>query len=134
MGRLTSDIITAAFTVVLAMATIALVVTAIIQHYDSIDAVRATNRLVEATEQAASHNRQVAGANLVLHWREQLAGNTSIEMATDIQTHDSNYPLRVNSEGGRGGRFSGREIVAYLGYFDDMGEFARYNIIDDDLI
>src|SRR6266851_7611689 len=49
-----SELITLAFTIVLAVATVALVGTAIVQHFDTIDANRATNRLAKAAEDSAT--------------------------------------------------------------------------------
>jgi len=51
------DWITATFTGVLAVATLFLVATAIWQHFDTTEAVRATNRLAEANENAAKDRR-----------------------------------------------------------------------------
>jgi hypothetical protein len=52
--KASSALITAVFTVVLAVATLALVYTSTVQHYDSIDAIGATNRLAKATEDSAA--------------------------------------------------------------------------------
>ena len=67
-----SERITAAFTVVLALATLALVGTAYFQHNDALDAIQETKRLAVATENAARERRQVASAELVLKLRDKL--------------------------------------------------------------
>lgn len=52
----------AAFTVVLALATLALVGTAIYQHFDTLDAIRATNRFAKAAEDYAKEAKRLADA------------------------------------------------------------------------
>jgi hypothetical protein len=56
----TSERITAAFTLVLGAATTALVIYAIIQHYDIEKAIQATNRLAEAAEKHALEAKRLA--------------------------------------------------------------------------
>ena len=58
--------VTAAFTIVLAIATLALVWTSIKQHGDAVDAIEATNRLATATENAAIDRRHATSADLIL--------------------------------------------------------------------
>jgi hypothetical protein len=55
--KLSSELITAFFTFVLAFATVMLVVTAVIQHLDNIDAIGATNRFAKAAEATAEAAR-----------------------------------------------------------------------------
>jgi hypothetical protein len=50
------------FTAVLAIATVALVGTAIKQHYDTIDAINATNRFAKAAEDYAAQSKTIAAA------------------------------------------------------------------------
>ena len=69
----TPDRITAAFTVVLALATLALVVTAYFQHIDAVDAIQASKRVAIATENAATDRRQTASAELILKIDAMLA-------------------------------------------------------------
>jgi hypothetical protein len=51
---------------ILAIATLALVVVAIVQHFDTVDAVEATKRLAIASENAAKDRRQTTSADLIL--------------------------------------------------------------------
>jgi hypothetical protein len=51
---------------ILALATLALVGVAIWQHFDTVDAVRATNRLAEASENATNDRRRTASAEFVM--------------------------------------------------------------------
>jgi hypothetical protein len=61
-AQFTAHRVTAAFTVILALATLALVVTAYFQHRDAVEAIEATQRLAVATENAANNRRQTASA------------------------------------------------------------------------
>jgi hypothetical protein len=58
-----SELITALFTFVLAVATTALVVTAIIQHSDSVKAIDAMNRFTQAAEDYATQTKIIASAS-----------------------------------------------------------------------
>ena len=85
--------IIAAFTVVLALATLALVVTFYFQHQDSVEAIEATKRLAIATENAAADRRQTASAELILKIGAMLEEHRYDRITDDIQLHDSNYNL-----------------------------------------
>ena len=85
--------ITAAFTVVLAFATLALVGTAIVQHFDTVEAIEATKRLAIASENAAADRRQTASAELILKFDAMLAERRYDRITDDIQSHDSKYQL-----------------------------------------
>lgn len=93
--------ITAAFTVVLALATLALVGTAWFQHFDAVDAIEATKRLAAATEKAATDHREIASAELVLKYADILDRDRYTKITTDIQSHGSNYPLLARKTKGR---------------------------------
>jgi hypothetical protein len=56
----TVEKVTAVFTVVLGVATTALVITAIIQHGDALDAIQATNRFAKAAEDYANYTKSLA--------------------------------------------------------------------------
>jgi len=60
--RRSAELITATFTVVLAAATVALVIAAIVQHIDTVDAIKATNRLANAAEDYAGEAKNLAKA------------------------------------------------------------------------
>jgi hypothetical protein len=60
--RRSAELITATFTVVLAAATAALVIAAIVQHIDTVEAIKATNRLAKAAEDYATEAKNLAGA------------------------------------------------------------------------
>jgi hypothetical protein len=59
--------------VILALATFALVGTAILQHFDTVDAIEATKRLAVASESAAKDRRQTASAQLIFKIDTMLA-------------------------------------------------------------
>jgi hypothetical protein len=60
--RRSAELITATFTVVLAAATAALVIAAIVQHIDTVEAIKATNRLATAAEDYAGEAKNLARA------------------------------------------------------------------------
>jgi hypothetical protein len=119
----TAHRITAAFTIILALATLALVGTAIVQHRDSVDAIEATKRLATANENAAKDQRQVASAELVLKIGTMLAGHRYDRIIEDIQSHDSNYRLPKYKNK------SDDDVKEYISVFEDVGYF-----INDELI
>jgi hypothetical protein len=83
---ITPDRITAAFTVVLALATLALVITAIFQHNDAVEAIEATKLLATATENAAIDRRQTASAEFILKIDAMLAEHRYDRITDDIQS------------------------------------------------
>jgi hypothetical protein len=78
---------------ILALATLALVITAIVQHFDTVDAVEATKRLAIANENAANDRRQTASAELMLRIDAMLDDHRYDRIVEDIQNHVSNYHL-----------------------------------------
>ena len=89
----TPDWITAACAVVLAIATLALVGTAILTHRDAVEAVEATKRLAIANENAANDRRQTASAEFTLKIDAMLNEPRYDKISDDIQPHNSNYQL-----------------------------------------
>src|SRR6516225_11407454 len=89
----TSDWIIAAFTVVLAIATLALVGTAILQHFDTVDAVEATKRLAIANENASRDRRQTDSADFTMKIDAMLNEPRYAKISDDIESHNSNYRL-----------------------------------------
>ena len=77
----------------MALATLALVGIAIWQHFDTVDAVRATNRLAEASEHAAADTRRTASADFVMKIDAILDKPRFDKITDDIQSHNSNFPL-----------------------------------------
>jgi hypothetical protein len=90
---LTAHRITAAFTVILALATLALVGTAIVQHFDTVDAIEATKRLAIANENAAKDRRQTTSAELILKIDAMLEEHRYDRIIDDLQSHAGNYHL-----------------------------------------
>ena len=84
---------------ILALATLALVGTAIWQHFDTVDAVRATNRLVEASENTAANTRRTASADLVMKIDAILDQPRFDKSTDDIQSHNSYFQHSVTSNG-----------------------------------
>jgi hypothetical protein len=122
---LTPDRITAAFTVVLALATLALVITAYFQHIDGVEAIQATQRLAAATENAAKDRRQTASAELILKIDAMLQEHRYDRITDDIQSHDSNYHLP---------KYKNRadaDVEEYIGIFEDMGYFIKDSLITE---
>jgi hypothetical protein len=118
----TPDRITAAFTVVLALATLALVVTAIVQHIDGVEAIQATKRLATATENATTDRRLVASAELVWKIETMLAEPRFDRIIDDIQLHESKYRIPIYK------RRTDAYIEDYIGVFEDMGYFIDENL------
>jgi hypothetical protein len=115
--------VTAAFTVILALATLALVVVAIWQHFDTVAAIEATNRLAIANENAAKDRRQTASAELILKIDATLAEHRYDRITEDLQSHDSNYHLP---------KYKNRtdaDVEEYIGIFEDMASFIKDNVI-----
>ena len=118
------DRITAAFTVVLAVATLALVWTSIEQHGDAVDAIEATNRLATATENAASDRRHAASAGLILKLDEKLDQPRFDKITDDIQSHNGSlhlpkYPNAADAD-----------VEEYITIFDGIGYFITQNLIE----
>jgi len=87
----------------LALATLALVGTAIWQHFDTVDAVRATNRLAEASENTAANTRRTASADLVMKIDAILDQERFDKITDDIQSHNSyvslpKYPNKADAD------------------------------------
>jgi hypothetical protein len=122
-SRFAADRVAAAFTVVLALATLALVVVAIVQHFDGVEAIEATKRLAVANENAAKDRRQTASAELILKINAMLGEHRYDRISDDIQSHDSNYHLP---------KYKNRtdaDVEEYIGIFEDMGYFIRDDLI-----
>jgi hypothetical protein len=119
----TAHRVTAAFTVVLALATLALVVTAYFQHRDAVEAIEATQRLAVATENAAKDRRQTASAELILKIDAMLSEHRYDRISEDIQSHGSDYHLP---------KYKNRadaDVEEYIGVFEDMGYFIKDTLI-----
>jgi hypothetical protein len=119
----TPDRITAAFTVVLALATLALVGTAYFQHQDAVEAIQATQRLAVATENTAKDSRQTTSAELILKIGAMLEEHRYDRISDDIQSHDSNYHLP---------KYKNKlvaDLEEYIGIFEDMGYFIKDKLI-----
>jgi hypothetical protein len=125
----TPDRITAAFTVVLALATLALVVTAYFQHVDSVEAIEATKRLAVATETSANDSRETASAQLLLKLDDIVQASRFNKIITDIESHGSSYPLIARTKKGRTGRSTDADVEEYIGIFEDLGYFIQDNLI-----
>ena len=121
--------ITASFTVVLALATLALVVTAVVQHTDAVDAIKETSRLVTAAERAATARQRISSGELVLKFGDKLSDARYQKLTAEIQSHDGKYPLLSRAEGGRGGKFHDIEIEQYISMFEDLGYLVQDNLI-----
>src|SRR5215472_9962431 len=115
--------VTAAFTVVLALATLALVVTAIFQHNDAVEAIEATKRLALATEKAASDRRQTASAEFMLKMDAKLDEHRYDRITDDIQSHDSNYHLPKYPNK------TDADVEEYIRIFDDIGYLVMENLV-----
>jgi hypothetical protein len=118
-SRFAADRVIAAFTVVLALATLALVVVAIVQHFDGVEAIEATKRLAVANENAAKDRRQTASAELILKINAMLEEHRYDRISDDIQSHDSNYHLS---------KYKNRtdaDVEEYIGIFEDMDTLSE---------
>jgi hypothetical protein len=107
----------------LALATLALVITAIFQHNDAVEAIEATKRLATATENAAMDRRQTASAEFILKIDAMLAEHRYDRITDDIQSHDSNYRLPKYKNK------ADADVEEYIGVFEDMGYFITENLI-----
>jgi hypothetical protein len=114
-AQFTAHRVTAAFTVILALATLALVVTAYFQHRDAVEAIEATQRLAVATENAATDSRQTTSAELILKIDAMLQEHRYDRITDDIQSHDSNYHLPKYKNK------TDADVEEYIGVFEDMG-------------
>ena len=123
-GILTPHWVTAAFTAMLALATLALVWTSIQQHGDAVDAIEATNRLATATENAASDRRHAASAQFILKMDETLDQPRFDKITDDIQSHNSNFhlPKYPNT--------ADADVEEYISVFDGIGYFITQNLIE----
>jgi hypothetical protein len=128
-AQFTAERITAAFTVVLAGATLALVVTAWFQHRDAVEATEATKQLAKATENAASDRREISSAQLLLKFNDMLESPHYAKIVTDIESHGSNYPLLPRTKKGRAGNRTDADVEEYIGIFEDLGYFIEDNLI-----
>jgi hypothetical protein len=81
------------FTGVLAVATLFLVGTAIWQHFDTAEAVRAANRLAEANEKAAKDRRQTTSAEFISKTDAKLDQHRFDRITNDIQSNNGTYHL-----------------------------------------
>jgi len=115
--------------VVLALATLALVVTAVVQHTDAVDAIKETSRLVTAAERAATARQRISSGELVLKFGDKLSDARYQKLTAEIQSHDGKYPLLSRAEGGRGGKFRDIEIEQYISMFEDLGYLVQDNLI-----
>jgi hypothetical protein len=115
--------VTAAFTVVLALSTLALVITAYFQHIDAVDAIEASKRLAIATENAVTDRRQTASAELILRIDTMLEERRYDRITDDIQSHDSNYHLPKYKDR------ADAEVEEYTSVFEDMRYFIKDNLI-----
>jgi hypothetical protein len=122
-AQFTANRVTAAFTVILALATLALVITAIFQHDDAVQAIEATKRLATATENAATDRRQTASAEFILKIDAMLADHRYDRITDDIQSHDSNYRLPKYKNK------ADADLEEYIGMFEDMGYFITEDLI-----
>ena len=111
----TPERITAAFTAMLALATLALVWTSIKQHGDSVDAIEATNRLATATENAAKDRRQATSAEFVAKADATFSQHRFDKITDDIQSHNSKYHLPKYPNQ------SDADVEEYISVFDDRG-------------
>jgi hypothetical protein len=121
--------INAAFTVVLAGATLALVGTAWFQHKDAVEAIEATQRLAQATENAATDRQRISSAELILKFSDILESPHYAKILTDIESHGSNYPLLPRTKKGRLGNRTDADVEEYIGIFEDVGYFIEDNLI-----
>ena len=108
----------------MALATLALVVVAIWQHFDTVDAVRATNRLAEASENAASDRRRMASAEFVMKIDAILNEPRYDKITDDIQSNNNNfhlpkYPNKADAD-----------VEEYIGIFDEIGYFVANDFVE----
>jgi hypothetical protein len=116
---------TTIFTGVLAVATLCLVVAAIWQHFDTVEAVRATNRLAEANETAAKDRRQTASAEFISKTDVALDQHRFDRITDDIQSHNSAYHLPKYPNK------NDADVEEYITVFDELGYLVSRNMIED---
>ena len=121
---LTPHWVTAAFTAMLALATLALVWTSIKQHGDAVDAIEASNRLATATETAASDQRHAASAQFMLKMDETLDQPRFDKITDDIQSHNGNFHLPKYPNA------ADADLEQYISVFDQIGYFVMQNLIE----
>jgi len=121
---LTPHWVTAAFTAMLALATLALVWTSIKQHGDAVDAIEATNRLATATENAARDRRHAASAEFILKMDEKLDQPRFDKITDDIQSHNGNFHLPKYPNA------ADADVEEYITVFDGIGYFITQNLIE----
>ena len=105
----TPDWITAAFTVVLALSTLTLVITSYFQHRDAVDAIQVT--------------KQTASAELILKLDNRLAESRYDKITEDLQSHDSNYHLPKYK------KRTDADVEEYIGIFEDIGNFVKDSVV-----
>ena len=107
-GQFTADRVTAGFTVILALATLALVFTAYFQHRDAVEAIQATQRLAIATENSVTNRRQTSSATLLLKLDDTLEGSRYQKIITEIRiprgqlSHSYSHTRKIRKIHGRG--------------------------------
>jgi hypothetical protein len=121
---LTPHWVTAAFTAMLALATLVLVWTSIKQHGDAVDALEATNRLATATENAARDRRHTESAGFILKMDEKLDQSRFDKITDDIQSHNGNFHLPKYPNA------TDADVDEYISVFDDIGSFITQNLIE----
>lgn len=127
-AQFTAHRVTAGFTVILALATLALVFTAYFQHRDAVEAIQATQRLALATENSVTDRRQTSSATLVLKLDDTLEASRYQKIITEIESHGGNYPILIRTQG-RSGKFTDSDIEAYISVFEDLGYFIHGGLI-----
>jgi hypothetical protein len=110
--RITAVII-AVFTAVLALATLALVVTAIFQHNDAVKAIEANSR--------------VSSAEFVMKLDAMLNDHRFDRISDDIDSHDNNYRLPKYTNR------SDANVADYITIFDTIGYFIKEGLIEPKL-
>jgi hypothetical protein len=109
--------------VVLAIATLALVGTAILQHFDTVDAVEATKRLAIANENAAKDRRQTASAEFAMKIDAMLYQPRYDKISDDMQSHNINYRLPKYPNK------ADADVNEYIGIFEDIGYFVANDLV-----
>ena len=122
-GYFTPEWLTTVFTIVLASATVALVWTSIEQHRDAAEAIAATKRLAQATENAASERQQIASADFIFKIDATLQDHRYDKIVNDIQSHNSDYHLPKYPSS------ADADVEDYIGVFEDVGYFIAENLI-----
>ena len=123
---LTPHWVTAAFTAMLALATLALVWTSIKQHGDAVEAIEPSNRLATATEKAVSDQRHAASGQFILQQRAKLDQTRFDKITDDLQSHNSNFHLPEYKN-----YTTDADVEEYIGVFEDIGYFVAHGLIED---